>query len=175
MNVANRVVMSMNTEASPSSFPGHILSVCINNCSVRAHDVGSRDVEDEMHAPPSVTKCPCSWICSQILTVEEQADSFCVFRGDITSMVKTIQRAVDETVFYVTSNGYFGLGPSGLLENDEIHLIGGSKVPLVFRRKASQDVTNPIHSFIGECYVHGIMYGEALDLPQFSVDLITIH
>lgn len=111
----------------------------------------------------------------QIVTVEQLANAFYVFKGDIASMVKTIKRAVDNNVFFITSNGYFGLGPIGMLEDDEIHLIGGSDIPLVFRTANTSDITLQQRYLVCECYVHGIMYGEALDLPEFMLDLLTIH
>jgi hypothetical protein len=56
-----------------------------------------------------------------------------------------------------TDKEYMGLMPSAARQGSEIWLIRGCRMPLLLRR---------IHlgnhfELIGDCYVHGIMYGEA--------------
>jgi hypothetical protein len=59
-------------------------------------------------------------------------------------------------VFCVTESGYAGLLPASVAVGDEICLLHGGAVPFVLRKR------NCSYLLIGECYIHGIMYGEAL-------------
>ena len=51
----------------------------------------------------------------------------------------------------------FGLGPDDSKVGDLVCVLFGCSVPVVLRRTAPDD-----YEFIGECYVHGIMDGEAV-------------
>jgi hypothetical protein len=51
---------------------------------------------------------------------------------------------------------YIGLVSGDVKQGDEVWLLEGSKVPLIIRRR-----TEGYGRFIGDAYVHGIMYGEA--------------
>jgi hypothetical protein len=62
--------------------------------------------------------------------------------------------------FFVTKKGYFGIGPAELEEGDEIYILAGGKLPFVLRPlPESQPDT---FELVGDCYVHGIMDGEAV-------------
>ncbi|KAI0107818.1 heterokaryon incompatibility protein-domain-containing protein [Nemania sp. FL0031] len=53
--------------------------------------------------------------------------------------------------------GYIGLGPRETEVGDRIVLLQGSRVPMVVRQVAQR------LRIVGECYVHGVMDGEAFD------------
>ena len=59
---------------------------------------------------------------------------------------------------FCSVKGYVGLAPSDTLEGDVVVIFLGAKFPYVLRR--NDDGT---YSFIGESYVHGIMYGELMN------------
>jgi len=59
--------------------------------------------------------------------------------------------------FFRTRKGYFGLGPPIMKNGDLCSLFFGAEVPYILR--LGEDGT---FIFVGECYVHGIMYGEAM-------------
>jgi hypothetical protein len=59
--------------------------------------------------------------------------------------------------FFITRNGYFGLGPQAARQGDRIVVLLGVDVPLVLRR------LDKTHHVVGEAYVHGIMNGEAVE------------
>ncbi|KAI7083247.1 hypothetical protein KC356_g7716 [Hortaea werneckii] len=61
-------------------------------------------------------------------------------------------------VMFVTSTGFLGLAPHGTREGDVVFVVRGIDVPLVLR--ANGDDTS--YELIGECYVQGVMEGEAL-------------
>ena len=62
--------------------------------------------------------------------------------------------------FFVTKKGYFGIGPAELEEGDEIYILAGGKHPFALRPSFG---TQPdTFELVGDCYVHGIMDGEAV-------------
>jgi hypothetical protein len=84
----------------------------------------------------------------------------------------SVVQAITNRRFFVTREGFLGLGPIEVEIGDEVYVINGSNVPLVLRkidltnlpqRLAKQDCTPPYPMFllVGACYVHGIMDGEA--------------
>lgn len=58
---------------------------------------------------------------------------------------------------YTTRDGYIGLGPHLTQEDDLIYLIYGTVVPFIIRRRSDGG-----YSLVGESYVHGMMFGEAV-------------
>jgi len=58
---------------------------------------------------------------------------------------------------YLTTSGWFGLGPEYMQPDDKVCILFGGDVPYLLR-----DRKNGAHTFIGETYVHGIMHGEAM-------------
>ena len=58
----------------------------------------------------------------------------------------------------VTSGGYLGRVPLGSVIGDKICILFGGCVPFVLRETGDGHF-----KFIGECYVHGIMDGEAME------------
>lgn len=66
--------------------------------------------------------------------------------------------------FFVTNEGYIGIGPVGMQPGDEVYTLIGAQVPFVLRPAFSEHsrTQEPIERFelMAECYVHGIMDGE---------------
>jgi hypothetical protein len=59
-------------------------------------------------------------------------------------------------LFFTTTKGFIGLGPCMAQKGDRIALIEGCKVPLALRPKGTTG-----WELVGECYIHGVMNGEA--------------
>ena len=57
---------------------------------------------------------------------------------------------------FLTAKGHVGLGPSVMREQDLVCILFGCMVPFILRKQGSR------YRFVGECYVHGIMKGEAI-------------
>ena len=66
-------------------------------------------------------------------------------------------RAAYQRRFCSTTGGRMGLVPNAALQGDLIAIIRGADVPLVLRT-----TERGMYELIGECYIHGIMQGEAL-------------
>jgi hypothetical protein len=56
---------------------------------------------------------------------------------------------------FKTEKGYLGLGPRSLKDRDKVALLKGGMVPLVIRK------TDKYFELVGDCYIYGIIYGEA--------------
>ncbi|KAF6818016.1 hypothetical protein CSOJ01_02153 [Colletotrichum sojae] len=57
---------------------------------------------------------------------------------------------------FSTREGLIGVGSECLEAGDEVWLVPGSRVPLIFR-----NVGSGLHRLVGGAYVHGLMHGEA--------------
>ena len=77
--------------------------------------------------------------------------------------------------FFVSEKGYFGLAPSQALPGDLICILFGGQTPFILRRLENVHGTvleeiqeffggnGEVYKVIGDCYVHGIMDGEAYE------------
>jgi hypothetical protein len=59
-------------------------------------------------------------------------------------------------VFFTTSRGLTGVGPRKIQPGDTVVVLFGARVPYVLRRKGNH------YRLIGDCYVHGLVDGEAV-------------
>jgi len=62
-----------------------------------------------------------------------------------------------------TQNGYIGLAPRFVRQNDLIALMKGAKPPFILRPSGRS------WKLVGECYINGIMYGEAFNEKDCEV------
>ncbi|PMD30792.1 hypothetical protein L207DRAFT_389806, partial [Hyaloscypha variabilis F] len=53
--------------------------------------------------------------------------------------------------------GFFGFSPGKVATGDSVFVFLGGEVPHLLRRTHKENE----YSFVGECYVHGLMEGEA--------------
>ncbi|ORY13402.1 heterokaryon incompatibility protein-domain-containing protein [Clohesyomyces aquaticus] len=64
--------------------------------------------------------------------------------------------------FCVTANGYIGIVPAGIQEGDRICVICGATVPFVLRPTSKLgDGDSEAFQLVGDCYIDGLMGGEA--------------
>ncbi|PVH80545.1 hypothetical protein DL98DRAFT_515399 [Cadophora sp. DSE1049] len=67
-----------------------------------------------------------------------------------------------DRVLFQTGKGYIALGPVITQPGDIVCLFHGGNVPYVLRPTAGY------YQLVGECYVHGIMNGEAMQVWKES-------
>lgn len=84
-------------------------------------------------------------------------------KGDWAQFMVDCNRVCANRRFFATKEGYFGLGPAGTRVDDVCCVLPGAKVPFVLRSDGDE------YKLIGECYVHGLMRGEALRSSEVSV------
>lgn len=104
-------------------------------------------------------------------------------RSSMNAFLTNMNTAICRRRIFVTEKGYIGNGPAKVRCGDEVFILCGGKMPLVLRRdhepttnpqksrednsalssqpKASSSEPTVFHTFIGDCYIHGIMDGEA--------------
>jgi len=56
----------------------------------------------------------------------------------------------------------YGLAPPKTNHGDIICILFGCSVPVVLRKYMPNDTSDHRYTFVGECYVHGMMDGEAI-------------
>ncbi|KAI9686726.1 MAG: hypothetical protein M1822_002785 [Bathelium mastoideum] len=101
--------------------------------------------------------------------VEERDREILAVENSVTST--TLMRR-----FFKTKTGYMGIGPATMTEDDNICVLMGGPAPFVLR-PAVPDIPGYTGmgkhwSMVGDCYVHGMMDGEALGLPRENFLLV---
>ena len=79
-------------------------------------------------------------------------------RGDWTKWEWLPRDSCWNRVLITTSKGHMGLGPKVSKPGDVLCVLGGGIVPLLLRP------ANGYFQVVGECFVHGIMEGEVVEL-----------
>ncbi|KAH7082449.1 heterokaryon incompatibility protein-domain-containing protein [Paraphoma chrysanthemicola] len=67
--------------------------------------------------------------------------------------------------FFISEKGYIGMGPKSMKLGDTVHVFLGGSVPFVLRQivePTNSSTQEPNYEFVGNCFVQGIMDGEAL-------------
>ncbi|KAF2833351.1 hypothetical protein CC86DRAFT_399978 [Ophiobolus disseminans] len=72
--------------------------------------------------------------------------------------------------FCRTRDGRLARVPTHAAMGDVICILHWSEVPHVIRSQGDGTYT-----VIGECYVHGVMHGEALELPSYRPEILRLH
>jgi hypothetical protein len=84
------------------------------------------------------------------------------------SIYESLSDMVVNQAFFITANGYVGVGPPNIQVADEVWVLFGGRVPFVLRPdgvgvcEPPKAVEANERFFIGDTYVHGIMDGEAV-------------
>lgn len=81
--------------------------------------------------------------------------------------------------FFMTKVGTMGLGPACMQKEDIVYVLDGGNTPFLLRPiKGRRDVPgygeHECYQLVGDCYVHGIMYGEAVQDDKKIVDLYIV-
>jgi hypothetical protein len=90
------------------------------------------------------------------------------------SFAQLVDINIQNRRFFFTKKGYVGLGPCTMQVGDEVYVINGSNVPHILRKVDASNLPDaPVDPESGEkytmfrthgnCYVHGIMDGEACE------------
>jgi hypothetical protein len=68
--------------------------------------------------------------------------------------------------FIVTESGRFGLAPWISKPGDWCVVLFGGRSPFVLRREMEKSKSNEVFRLAGECFLHGLMRGEAIDAME---------
>ena len=78
-----------------------------------------------------------------------------------TKYFSAFQRACTNRVVFRTKNNYIGVGSNLLREGDTAAIIHGVDLPFALRSKGKDQ-----YQILAPCYVHGVMFGEAVKRHQ---------
>lgn len=87
--------------------------------------------------------------------------SACKTLDDEFSVRFHISRVYRKRCLFRTRSGRLGLGPQSVRPGDGVWLVAGSRTPYLLRKKGQDEEGRERLGFLGEAYVHGVMYGEA--------------
>ena len=107
-----------------------------------------------------------------------------LYRGDISTkellrdnpstIVNRFLRRVQAVIWmrrlFATQRGFLGLAPEECRKGDFICILYGCSVPIILRRHDTNPVDDMYYEFIGECYVHDLMDGEAFAIQKKEQD-----
>lgn len=83
-------------------------------------------------------------------------------------------------VLGVTEDGQLGLFPAGTQKGDTVCVFLAGCVPFILRATSDvvveRETSHTLHQLVGPCYVHGIMYGEAIEkVPYLELETFYIQ
>ena len=111
------------------------------------------------------------WELAQSAKKEGRANSFLNGQDrDLIRVAGLIRNSVRMYKFWLTSQGFLGMGLQTLARGDEVFVVKGSRLPLICRpieNTIAQNLGISGHErgylFVGQCYLHGFMDGEAVE------------
>ena len=123
--------------------------------------------------PPAFYPRACKAALNQSVKGGHISTSTLLHNGKSTVVAKFLRR-VQEVIWMrrliITKHDFLGLAPEMLKKRDLICILYGCSVPVVLRRMVDPVTDEEYFTFIGECYVHGIMDGEAFALARSRGD-----
>jgi hypothetical protein len=116
-------------------------------------------------SPPKIWyQRACLYTLAQTPSTANLDTSALISTGGPSIMIEFLERVqsvVWNRKFFTTANGnFFGLGPDGLQSGDVVAVLYGCSVPVVLRAVEQR------YKLVGECYVHGLMDGQAITDPS---------
>ncbi|KAK0510158.1 hypothetical protein JMJ35_007552 [Cladonia borealis] len=91
----------------------------------------------------------------------------------VAEFVQRVQEVVLNRQLIKTVDGRLGLAPHLAKKRDLVCILFGCSVPIVLRPMQDPETHERFFEIIGECYIHGIMEGEALELAKSGDDSIS--
>ncbi|KAI2610093.1 heterokaryon incompatibility protein-domain-containing protein [Hypoxylon fragiforme] len=127
---------------------------------------GFSDIKRPVHEDPSFLD-DAAWWLKQEFNDQIPTSGIAPKRSNWTTMWnssdsgrfhETFARVCLHRRFFVTTENLMGIGPETMKKGDMVVILFGGKVPYVVRQ-----VSQARYLFIGECYVPGLMTGEAVE------------
>lgn len=89
-------------------------------------------------------------------------------------IVSFMLTALSNHAVFITSQGYLGMGPALTEMGDSVVIFGGSQTHFMLRKVGHAGVAKDF-CILGDCYLHGFMYGELLtEEHQTAVEMFGI-
>ncbi|KAH7175267.1 heterokaryon incompatibility protein-domain-containing protein [Dactylonectria macrodidyma] len=143
----------------------------IRMCGEQARQLLSRlRADDDSESLPSLEEIDNFKTVSQ----QEVANENPIYRVAERAFHASFKRFSFNRHLFRTERGYLGLGPRSARAGDQIWLIAGARTPFVLRPARDDAQGRLCFQLIGECYVHGMMHGEAVGESEMSFKPIEI-
>ena len=157
MSAWNIFAAQTNHERHPYGNLEHLLRAFMF-CMTAGFSSGSKSAESD----PDYTQIATTWFFEHargipMTSVLQRALWTVLPKPDSGRFHEAFVRACNDRRFFVTKKGYMGMAPESTKEGDLVAIIFGGKVPYIIRS------TENGYRFIGDCYVPGLMKGEAVD------------
>jgi Heterokaryon incompatibility protein (HET) len=178
--VGDRIVAAHETESdgdddddddnlSPKMYPVHRDIAVLYECWVQ-WGIRAEDFQDQ-------------WTKLTSITFQTQWDRMTKMPNDLMDRVRNatkFQRILENTTnngrFVITNNGLMATVPPHAMLDDLIFVVPGLPKPIVlrsFQRGMNEDHAET-WTLVGDCYVHGLMRGEALDKEHKILNLLIL-
>lgn len=82
----------------------------------------------------------------------------------MSSFPQIVRVMTNHRCFFTTRRGYCGLGPPSTQLGDVVAVLFGADVPFILRPVG--DPKQHCYKLVGQCYVHGIMYGKTVEMSE---------
>lgn len=84
---------------------------------------------------------------------------------DTNEIAEWVQKMLRTQALFITDDGRLGLGPRNVRQGQELWIVGGCRIPVILNPlpKASDKEPEVSLTFHSECFVYGIMTGEAVE------------
>ena len=96
-------------------------------------------------------------------------DTFC--GSELFRLYQTLFVQIPHARFFTTKMGYMGTGPLSLQDGDSVWLVPGSRTLFVLRDRPGVNR----YEFVGDCYVHGVMQGQAAKDLKPNMEMIELE
>ncbi|KAI1269257.1 HET-domain-containing protein [Xylariaceae sp. FL1019] len=94
----------------------------------------------------------------ELASMDEQEMTDSAFEASVSSQVRTTADFMVNGILFTLSNNYIGMSYAPVSQGDEVFVVLGCDVPMILRPFPH----GKSYQVVGACYVHGMMYGEAL-------------
>ncbi|KAK0109687.1 hypothetical protein ONS95_002366 [Cadophora gregata] len=115
--------------------------------------------QDESHTKvpdDDDTKVPNIDVDPRLVDTSEDNELLIDTASDPDVYLRLVEGYCSERQLFITRQGYLGLGPKGIRPEDTVCILFGGDTPYILRKK------DTCWKFVGECYVYGLMKGEAV-------------
>ena len=130
--------------------------------------VGDRG-KDTRYLPSAVYRKACQRVFKQIVPGNSLKLSQAIRFPDriIQEFSQTVEAVVsNRRLIRTAKHGFLGLAPNETSQRDIIVILYGLSVPVVLRHIADALEGDNVYTLIGDCFIYGMMDGEALDFKE---------
>ena len=123
--------------------------------------------------PPIFYPRACKAARNQTVKGSHISTSSLVYYGKstiVTQFARRVQEVIWMRRLITTERDLLGMAPQETKKRDLICILYGCSVPVVLRARSDDKTGKEYFQFIGECYVHGLMDGEAFDIQKDEKD-----